>query len=528
MTVATKTRWPTMADYQEAVQAPSICFPDPGLRNGRPVMNKLGLPRPICGQFASVYEIETGGARFAVKCFLRNIPDQHDRYARISEHLRAHRTPYFVTFEYQNEGIRVRGELRPLVKMEWIHGLALNAFIEKNLSRPSTLLGLERRWLGLLEDLRAASIAHGDLQHGNVLVVEDESLRLIDYDGMWVPALEGQTSHETGHPGFQSPLRTAKYFHAGIDLFSGAAIQIALRALAREPGLWSRYNSGDNLLFRREDYLKPAESALIAELKKLKDEVIDERLKVLVEACTTLPTREESVAKAGGSSRGDTRSGPREERKKRSFWRRKREKPETQSAQEQPKPKNGVDPAGPPPTSGTDPVTTPAGAPRAAGKTPSSWMRDHVAAPAGAPEAAPPQSPETPPDGAAERRPGFFRFFLHLPILAPMAVPAIAEWFDFLGINASAMTGIQEAIVTTTMVLGVLSLATLVVFRRHHHWAGDFFFGFTLLVSVCDLATRLWTIGSPATLQENLYHFGFGQLLLVCSGLGWVLHPDPE
>ncbi len=255
-----------MSDYQEAVQAPAICFPDSELKVGSAVTNKLGLPRPICGQFASVYEIETGGRRYAVKCFLRNIPDQHDRYARISKHLSGQKTKYFVTFDYLNDGIRVQGELRPLVKMEWIEAVALNEFIESNLSNPTALLDLERRWRDLLDDLRAADIAHGDLQHGNVLVVEDGSLRLIDYDGMWVPALDGQTSHETGHADYQSPLRTAKYFHAEIDLFAGATIQIAMRALSKEPGLWSRYNNVDNLLFRRRYYLEPAKSTLLGDL----------------------------------------------------------------------------------------------------------------------------------------------------------------------------------------------------------------------------------------------------------------------
>ncbi|MHC4711551.1 MAG: hypothetical protein ACYTA3_14390 [Planctomycetota bacterium] len=76
-----------MTDYQEAVQIPSAAFSGPELKQGVPVMNKLGLPRPICGQFASVYELEHGGSRWAVKCFLRNIPDLHSRYAKISNHL---------------------------------------------------------------------------------------------------------------------------------------------------------------------------------------------------------------------------------------------------------------------------------------------------------------------------------------------------------------------------------------------------------------------------------------------------------
>ncbi len=81
-----------MTEYQEAIQAPKVCFDDKQLKSGSPVMNKLGLPRPICGQFASVYELESGRSRWAIKCFLRNIPDLHSRYAKISDHLDKCRT----------------------------------------------------------------------------------------------------------------------------------------------------------------------------------------------------------------------------------------------------------------------------------------------------------------------------------------------------------------------------------------------------------------------------------------------------
>ena len=36
--------WPTMSDYQEAIQNPAICFSDPELKLGKPTLNALGLP----------------------------------------------------------------------------------------------------------------------------------------------------------------------------------------------------------------------------------------------------------------------------------------------------------------------------------------------------------------------------------------------------------------------------------------------------------------------------------------------------
>ncbi|NIO08905.1 MAG: hypothetical protein GTO40_13175 [Deltaproteobacteria bacterium] len=279
--------WPSMVDYQEAVQSPGSAFASSELCSGTPVTNKLGMPRPICGTFASVYEFITAGRRrWAVKCFLRNIPDLHQRYAKISDHLKKNRwLPYFATFEYQENGIKVRGKSFPLVKMEWLDGDPLNTFIEKNLSRPKVLTKLHHAWEKLLADLRSAKIAHGDLQHGNVLVRPNGDLRLIDYDGMWVPSLEGQVSNETGHPDYQSPRRTQKHFHEGIDKFSNAVIQLSICALAENPGLWKKYNNGDNLLFRRRDFLNLRKSSLIADLQKLKSPNVKNMLAAIVKEC---------------------------------------------------------------------------------------------------------------------------------------------------------------------------------------------------------------------------------------------------
>lgn len=278
--------WPSMTDYQEALQSPSIAFTSTKLRSGTAVENNLGLPRPICGTFASVYELVDGRRRWAVKCFLRNTPDLHERYSKISDHLRkCKRLGYFVAFEYQQEAIRVRGELFPLVKMDWIEASQLNTYIEENLFKPSAMAKLDKRWRRLVGDLKSADIAHGDLQHGNVLVRPNGDIRLIDYDGMWVPTLKGQKSNEIGHPDFQNPRRTQNDFHLNIDEFSAAIIQISISALRRDRSLWEKYNNGDNLLFRRGDFLNPHKSLLINDLRAINDQEIQNRLDFIIKAC---------------------------------------------------------------------------------------------------------------------------------------------------------------------------------------------------------------------------------------------------
>ncbi|MEJ2132966.1 MAG: hypothetical protein P8Y95_15400, partial [Gammaproteobacteria bacterium] len=82
-----------------------------------------------------------------------------------------------------------------------------------------------------------------------------------------------------------NPRRMRKDFHADIDEFSVAVIQIAISALKRDPGLWKKYNNGDNLLFRRRDFVDPQSSPLIADLRALSIREMDEKLDFVIGAC---------------------------------------------------------------------------------------------------------------------------------------------------------------------------------------------------------------------------------------------------
>ena len=118
--------WPSMSDYQEAIQNPANCFGDAQLKLGRPALNALGLPQPVTGGFCSVYQVTHGKSRWAVRCFLHNIEDLRDRYAQISRYINKHRVKQMVGFEYVAEGIRVRNHWHPVLKMEWVDGNTLD------------------------------------------------------------------------------------------------------------------------------------------------------------------------------------------------------------------------------------------------------------------------------------------------------------------------------------------------------------------------------------------------------------------
>jgi WD40 domain-containing protein/protein kinase-like protein len=261
--------WPTMSDYQEAVQNPKNCFSDAELQRGTPTLNALGLPQPVTGGFCSVYQLTAGKTRWAVRCFLHNIKDIQDRYHQISKHLKSKKMKQLVGFGYVKEGIRVRGQWYPVLKMEWVDGLNLDRWVEKNLRDTRALRKFSERWAELMEQLEQAKIGHCDLQHGNVLVDSSNSVKLIDYDGMYVPSLRGRGSHEKGHPAYQHPEREGSDFDESVDRFSALVIQASLLALAEKPELWKKYNEEDNLIFKRADFQSPDSAPVFKDLEKM-------------------------------------------------------------------------------------------------------------------------------------------------------------------------------------------------------------------------------------------------------------------
>lgn len=266
--------WPLSQDFNEAVQNPASAFGDPDLKGGTVGTNAMGVPIPRSGNYADVYQITAAnGQKWAVKCFTRPTSAHLDsRYAAVSEHLNNANLPFTVGFSYLPQGIRVRGQWYPIVKMQWVDGYPINGFVHENLNRSTILENMLSLWVRLCRRLRETGMAHGDIQHGNVLLVpatgNSLGLKLVDYDGMFVPALANQPSGEAGHPSFQHPERAATgHYSADLDRFPHLVVATALRGLlVGGKSLWDRYDTGDNLLFTEKDLKNPGKSKVFKEL----------------------------------------------------------------------------------------------------------------------------------------------------------------------------------------------------------------------------------------------------------------------
>jgi hypothetical protein len=276
--------WPTPNEYCAAVQNPRNCFPDRELAGGRIVLNPLGLPKVSSGNFAVVFELERGDRRYAVKCFTRQIQDQQQRYAAITRFLAGRILPFLVSFRYLAQGLRCGGGLFPLLTMEWVDGELLHQYVERQLGTPSLIRDLAEQWRSVVAHLKGYGVAHGDLQHRNILVAAGR-LRLVDYDGMFVPGLRGMAPDERGNDHFQHPNRSKRDYDEHVDRFAALVIYLSLRALAADPSLWTEFHSGENLVLSRGDYVTPGATSVWRRLAGSPDVAVRQLGSALERAC---------------------------------------------------------------------------------------------------------------------------------------------------------------------------------------------------------------------------------------------------
>ena len=283
--------WPGITDFSDAIQNPQLCFRGAELEAGAVSVGRRGMPLVFSGAFACVYPLSVGGRTFAVRCFTREVGDQQARYNQLSEYLINVLPPSFVHFEYIEQGISLQGRWYPIVKMEWVEGESLSTFVGARLNDPGALRRVAAQWRGgPAASLRGLGIAHNDLQHGNVMVQADGRIRLVDYDGIFLPRFRGERSPELGHKNFQHPQRTAEDYDAYVDNFPSLIIYLSLLAIASDPGLWAFHND-DNLIFTRDHYADPGESELFDLLKNSPDQTVA-KLTERLEECCALPVKE--------------------------------------------------------------------------------------------------------------------------------------------------------------------------------------------------------------------------------------------
>ena len=280
------TAYPAAGDYYKAVQAPARVFTVPKLQAAEFVWDSLG-PTLARGSSAVVFQAAVDGKPRALRCYIRNDASSRDRYSALDAYLAAHDlSPYVSGTTWLDGAIQVNRATWPVLTMDWIDGRTLNEYVDFLVasSNAAALTTLAAKWRALVALLQSSDFAHGDLQHGNVMVDQDGTLRLVDFDGVWIPQLAGQSPPtEFGHPNYQHPGQHV--WDRWLDTFSALVIYLSLVALGKDPALWLALYNSKNLLFAKNDFFPPFKTEAWKQLAAMGDPQVDELVRRLQECC---------------------------------------------------------------------------------------------------------------------------------------------------------------------------------------------------------------------------------------------------
>ena len=263
--------YPLISEYIEAIKSAEDNFEE--LSYLRPVLGDDGLPVMTGGNFAVVFKMkdEQSGKFYAVKCFTKEQEGRAEAYREITKELKDVSSPYLVSIRYLEKELFVDTDQTtetefPVLLMDWVEGKTLDKYLRENLEDKHALEMLAYRFSQLAQWLIPQPFAHGDLKPDNILVHEDGTLVLVDYDGMYVPSMKGQKARELGSPDFRHPLRTEDDFDEHIDDFPLVSILLSLKAISLNPLLLEQYGTYSHLLFSERDYCNIRQCKIIKEL----------------------------------------------------------------------------------------------------------------------------------------------------------------------------------------------------------------------------------------------------------------------
>ena len=240
-----------------------------------PVLDKYGEPYRSSGAFAVVFKMkdEQTGKCYALKCFTEEQEGRAEAYRQIAEELEFVDSSYITSVKYLEKELFVdsncENEEFPVLLMDWIEGETMETYIAANYTDTHAMAMLCYRFCKMAAWLRSQSFAHGDIKPDNIMVRPDGTLTLVDYDGMFVPAMKGQKSPTVGTKDFSHPLRTIDDFDETIDDFALASIALSLKAISLNPSLLDEYGASDRLLFSAADYIDLSKSKTFTALQGL-------------------------------------------------------------------------------------------------------------------------------------------------------------------------------------------------------------------------------------------------------------------
>lgn len=205
----------------------------------------------IIGTSSVVYKMEDEktGKLYAVKIFVDGI-DRAEKYGIIKDELQCLDCPYLLPIQYFEDEFLIEDESSvssfgskivsyPVILMEWIEGVPIATFLQEAVDNFFMLEMIAYRFGQFVAWITLQPFSHGNIKVNNIIVREDGSFVLIDYDCFYAPDMEkaGKECNKKS-----------------LDDFPLLAILISLKAISICPGLILENKCKDYILFEEKDF----------------------------------------------------------------------------------------------------------------------------------------------------------------------------------------------------------------------------------------------------------------------------------
>ena len=264
---------PSIPEITTSIENHQTMVLDTHARKSQFQRNARGQLIRYAGGFSVVYPyITSSGEKWAFRCWHAKLGDTKKRSEAISATIQRARLPFLCGFTYTEKGIIVEGTTYPTTRMQWIDGVTIKKYLCSTSASTQKILDIASQFLQLIKKMHERKFAHGDLQHGNILVGNDGKLYLVDYDSFFCPELEGEKDIITGLKDYQHPQREKnRYASEKIDYFSELIIYTSILGIAYRPELINKYKVEDSehLLFEAKDFEDITHSTIYQDLKGL-------------------------------------------------------------------------------------------------------------------------------------------------------------------------------------------------------------------------------------------------------------------
>ena len=207
------------------------------------------------GGFGTVFKVNVNGIQKALKCFTREQPGRKIAYRTISQNFHPE-SKHTINFNYIEDELYVfydkqNATYYPVLLMDWVDGETLStkihrAAVNRNHEQLATL---SNNFDDMASWLLDQNFAHGDVKPDNIIVDNNGNMVLVDYDGIYLPQMQGECQREIGTVDFQHPKREQMEFSKAIDHYSIAIICLSLRVLTQYPQFYIQYRTNGGIIF---------------------------------------------------------------------------------------------------------------------------------------------------------------------------------------------------------------------------------------------------------------------------------------